>query len=142
MIRRLILFAGLAAAAAVGCGRTASTPQPAAMANQSATKPAGEEGHAHAAGAHGGTIVPVGRDSYHVEAVFGKDGTVRLYTLGQDEARVQEVESQELAAFATPAGGSESQEVTFRPDPQSGDGPGKTSRFAATLPEGLRGKAV
>jgi YHS domain-containing protein len=87
-------------------------------------------------------MVSLGRDSYHAEAVFEKGGTVRLYMLGKDEARVQEVESQELIAYLTPEGASESDKMTFRPEPQPGDSKGKTSLFTATLPKDLVGKRV
>jgi hypothetical protein len=153
MLRKYTLTGGLAAAAIVtvtlaGCNN-ASAPAPGPSAEQPAT-PAGpksvaknpDEDHGHKPGAHGGIIVALGRDSYHAEAVFEKGGTVRLYTLGKDEARIQEVDAQELTAFVTPAGSTEAEPVKFVPQPQPGDGPGKTSLFVATLPPALRGKVV
>jgi hypothetical protein len=100
------------------------------------------DAHGHKPGAHGGTIVEVGRDNYHAEAIFEKAGVVRLYMLGKDEARVLEVESQELTAFAKPDGGTESATFTFKAQPQPGDAAGKTSQFAGTLPSELHGKRV
>ena len=63
-------------------------------------KPAepGDQAHAHKPGAHGGLIVPIGADSYHAEVVFEKEGVLRFFTLGKDEARVLEVEAQPLTA--------------------------------------------
>ena len=49
------------------------------------------EEHPHKPGLHGGIIVPIGRDSYHAEAVFETGGTLRLYTLGQDEGLAQRI---------------------------------------------------
>jgi len=98
--------------------------------------------HAHASGAHGGLIVPLGRDSYHVEPVFEKDGVVRLYVLGPDETRVQEIERQSLTAFGKAAGTSEALAFRFDPEPQEGDADGKTSRFKAALPAPLVGLPV
>lgn len=138
MLRRF-LFGGLGLAAVIVAGCNATTGEPPAVV---APAPAREEGHGHQAGAHGGAIIPLGRDSYHVEAVFEAGGVVRLYTLGRDEARVQEVEAGELAAFATPDGAAEATPLTFRPDPQPGDAAGKTSRFTAVLPKELAGKTV
>lgn len=43
-------------------------------------------GHEHKPGAHGGIIVSLGKDSYHAEAVFEKDGAIRLY-LRKDEIK-------------------------------------------------------
>lgn len=121
-------------------GCTTNPDEPPAAATPAT--PAREEGHGHEAGAHGGIIIPLGRDSYHVEAVFEAGGLVRLYTLGKDEARVQEVEAGELAAFATPDGAAEATPFAFKPDPQPGDTAGKTSRFTAALPKELIGKTV
>ena len=149
MARRLLLFGGFASAAALtvvlaGCssdpGSPAAVPPPIGHEGHSAAR--GDEEHTHKPGAHGGIIVALGRDSYHLEAVFEKGGVVKLYTLGKDEARVQEVDSQELIGFATPAGSAEAEQVKFVPEPQPGDSPGKTSRFAATLPPSLGGKPV
>ncbi len=44
-------------------------------------------------------MVSLGRDSYHVEAVVDSEGAIRLYTLGKDESRVIDVESQTLKGF-------------------------------------------
>jgi hypothetical protein len=103
----------------------------------------GREGeHEHEPGAHGGTIVPIGRDNYHAEAVFEDNGRVRLYTLGRDETKVQDVESQELVAYARPAGGGDSARFVLEPEPQAGDAPDRTSQFVGQLPDSLRGTAV
>ncbi len=105
---------------------------------QGATKGTEEE-HAHKPGSHGGNIVEIGRDNFHAEAVFEKGG-IRLYILGKDEARVQEVESQILTAYAKGTGATEAVEFIMSPSPQSGDTEGKTSQFLGKLPEGLLGK--
>jgi YHS domain-containing protein len=147
MARRLIpgVGFGLVAAAglvALGCGSSGPPPTAGASAEKAATAGPGDEAHGHKPGAHGGILVSLGRDSYHAEAVFEKDGTVRLYMLGKDEARVQEVEGQELAAYVTPEGTAEADKMTLRPEPQPGDAKGKTSRFAGALPKDLVGKRV
>lgn len=151
MLRKWNLIGGLAAAAVVTV-TLAGCNDPDALAPAAAVPPAAgdpkpgagnpDADHAHKPGAHGGIIVALGRDSYHAEAVFEKGGTVRLYMLGKDEARVQEVDARELAAFVAPAGSAEAEPVTFAPQPQPGDGPGKTSLFVANLPPDLRGKVV
>lgn len=101
-----------------------------------------EEEHGHIPGAHGGIIVPIGRDSYHAEAVFEQGGVLRLFMLGSDESRVQEVETQSLTAYVKPVDGGDSVSVTMEAKPQEGDSEGKTSQFVGQLPEGLTGKAV
>jgi YHS domain-containing protein len=98
--------------------------------------------HAHKSGGHGGNIVAIGRDNYHAEAVFEKGGTLKLYTLGQDEAKVQEVESQVLTAYAKLEGGTESASFILRPVPQPGDGEGKTSLFVGKVPPDLVGQSL
>ena len=151
MLRRMLLASGvgcLAAAGlvAIGCGgptppvaQTTGTPATAKSAGGAATA---DEAHGHKPGAHGGTLISLGRDSYHAEAVFEKGGTVRLYVLGKDEARLQEVDAAELTAYVTPDGATEADTMTLRPEPQPGDAKGKTTRFVATLPKDLIGKAV
>jgi YHS domain-containing protein len=125
--------------AIVGCDSSPPSPSSAASTPPVVVK---DDAHSHKPGAHGGILVSLGRDSYHAEAVFEKNGTVRLYMLGKDEARVQEVEAQTLTAYLTPEGSTESDRMTFKPEPQSGDSPGKTSLFTATLPKDLLGKKV
>ena len=152
MLRKLVLLAGAGAVAAaglaaVGCGSPAptaptATAQPAGKAPAAGTPAPSDEAHGHKPGAHGGTLISLGRDSYHAEAVFERGGTVRLYLLGKDEARIQEVEVQDLAAYVTPEGSTEAYKMTLRPEPQPGDAKGKTSQFVATLPKDLVGKKV
>ncbi len=114
--------------------------------NVSATlQPAAKDGdseHGHIPGAHGGVMVSLGRDSYHVEAVVDSLGAVRLYTLGKDESRVIEVESQTLKGFAKAAGDADSKAISFEPTPQDGDAQGKTSLFTGQLPTELVGQKL
>ncbi len=100
------------------------------------------EGHGHQPGAHGGLLISIGSDNYHAEAVFEKGGTLKLFLLGKDESRIQEVEEQKLTAFARPAAEAEAVEFSLTPKPQAGDSPGKTSTFEGRLPEGMAGKAL
>lgn len=98
--------------------------------------------HEHVAGTHGGSIVPLGRDSYHVEPVFEEAGVLRLYLLGADETRIQETQRQSLTAYVKAAGGREAVAIRIDPEPQEGDAQGMTSRFKGTIPETLRGRPV
>ena len=98
--------------------------------------------HEHGVGAHGGLIVALGRDSYHVEPVFEAGGILRIYLLGSDETRVQETQRQTLTAYAKPVGGREAVALPIVSEPQEGDAEGQTSRFKGTLPEALRAGPV
>lgn len=120
---------------------TASQPTMAASFGSAASANKDDE-HAHQAGAHGGTVVSLGRDSYHVEAIVTDKGELRLYTLGSDETRVMDVERQKLVAYVKLAGGSDSASVELTPQPQPGDAKDKASLFAAQLPDTVIGKAV
>lgn len=111
-----------------------SAPSAATVANKT------DEEHGHKAGAHGGIIVSLGRDSYHVEAVFEKGGLLRLHMLGNDETKVQEIDAQDLTGYVKAADSNESVAVTFKPQPQPGDAAGKTSMFVGQLPADLTGK--
>ncbi len=97
------------------------------------------EEHGHKAGAHGGIMISLGRDSYHAEAVFEKGGVLRLYTLGKEESRVIDVEKQTLKGFVKAEGDAEAQQFTLEATPQDGDAEGRTSQFLGTLPKGLWG---
>src|SRR5688572_24344079 len=113
MHRVLVAVVGFALLISSGCRDDAPPPAPVSA----AAKPSADD-HAHKPGQFGGTIVPIGSDSYHAEAVFEKGGTVRLYTLGKDEAKVLEVEAQTLSAFAKPEGGAEAEPFELAPKPQ------------------------
>ncbi len=135
MIRTLlpVLLAG-AAALIVGCSGQAPQPAPQADAPK-------HDDHAHQS-QHGGIVVPIGRDSYHAEAVFEKGGTLRLYLLGADESKVQEIEARPLDAYAKAAGDAEAEKFVLNPEPQPGDAPGRTSLFVGQLPKQLAGKSI
>jgi YHS domain-containing protein len=149
MIRRtraLFLAAavgGSAGLALVGCDQTKPPPSPPAQTTPP-PKAAGsaDHGHAHGPSAHGGLIVEIGQDAYHAEALFEKGGVLRLYMLGKDETKVQEVPTQTLTAYAKAEGAAEAEQFTLEPKPQPGDKEGMTSLFVGTLPKGAAGKAV
>jgi hypothetical protein len=150
MFRKYAWFAIPFALASVvlytGCNASNSNPPQAAGPDKGKDSKAAEvkkdDEHAHKPGAHGGIIVEIGRDNYHAEAVFEKGGTLRLNTLGKDEARVQEVEAQTVAAYVKPEGGTEASSILLKPAPQPGDKPGMTSQFVGQLPAEMVGKAV
>lgn len=142
MSRRGLVAAGVAAALALaGCSEDRQAEAPADTRRTAVVAPPSEE-HAHKPGAHGGLRVPIGLDNYHAEAVVGKDGVLRIWTLGKDESRIQEVSRQRLTAFIRPEGDSEAVEVVLEPAPQSGDAADKTSQFQGQLPAELRGKSL
>jgi hypothetical protein len=154
MIRKLVGFSALhflavaSTVVIVGCsdsGKDApsSVKSDTALPTQPADrKTALDAEHAHKPGEHGGIIVEIGRDNYHAEAVFEKGGVLRLYTLGKDEAKIQEVESQTLTGYVKLEGGTEANSFLFQPVPQPGDAEGKTSQFVANLPRDLIGKSL
>jgi YHS domain-containing protein len=106
-----------------------------------ATSP-GDAEHGHKPSSHGGIIIPIGSDSYHAEAVFEKGGILRLYTLGQNEAHVLEVDAQPLTGYVKIEGGTESESFILTPKPQPGDQAGRTSLFVGQLPKEMSGKKV
>lgn len=106
------------------------------------TAPGKDVDHEHKPTAHGGTLISIGSDSYHAEAVFEKGGILRLYTLGNDEAKVLEVENQTLTGFAKAKGSSESESFVLTAKPQTGDKEGMSSMFLGQLPKEVVGKPV
>lgn len=109
--------------------------------NQSMSSESDSE-HGHVPGVHDGIMVSLGRDSYHVEAVVESEGVIRLYTLGQDETRVIDVENQTMKGFVKAEGETDSKAITFEPSPQEGDKTGKTSLFVGQLPKELVGRKL
>jgi YHS domain-containing protein len=101
-----------------------------------------DDEHGHKPSAHGGILVPIGRDNYHAEAVFEKGGILRLYMLGQDESKVLEIAAQPLSGFVKAEGDTESVSFLLRPEPQPGDTKGLTSLFMGHLPKELIGKKL
>jgi hypothetical protein len=150
LLSAVLALAAVSAAILVGCSESkkdapASVNSDTMQSTQNTVKKADAESegeHAHKPGGHGGIIVEIGRDNYHAEAVFEKGGVLRLYTLGQDEAKIQEVESQTLTGYVKPEGGTEATSFVLRPVPQAGDAEGKTSQFVANLPKELAGKSL
>jgi hypothetical protein len=98
--------------------------------------------HAHAPAQRGGIVVPVGSDHYHAEAVFTEQGELVLYSLGQDEAELIEIEAQDIEAFLRPPSEVASTSLLLRPKPQAGDSEGQASRFSAELPPSLRNQPL
>lgn len=98
--------------------------------------------HPHAAGSHGGVIVPLGRDHYHAEIVFTTDGGIRIFLRGQDETKIVDVPVQDVQMYLRGPTSRTSQAVVLKPDPQPGDPPGRTSTFVAALPADLREQTV
>ena len=90
--------------------------------------------HRHTEGRHGGTVVAVGAEHYHVEALVAEGGALRLFTLGQDESRVVTVPKQRVTAYVRTAEVVEAVAIPLEPTPQPGDPPGETSAFAGELP--------
>jgi hypothetical protein len=143
VVAGLVVIAGCAPSAdlkSTDSKPTASTPSMGAT--SAATDTSQTEAHAHKPGAHGGTIVSIGLDSYHAEAVVEKGGNLKLLMLGQDESRLLEVEKQSLKAYVKVDGASEAVAVELLPVPQDGDAEGKTSQFIASLPEELRAREL
>lgn len=102
--------------------------------------PTGE--HEHHQGAHGGIMVSLGQDSYHVEAVLGSDRKVRLYMLGRDETRVIDVPAGTLKGFVQLEGDAQADTIEFQPEPQAGDSEGRTSCFIGSLPDRMLGREL
>ena len=132
-----------------GCGHRVDAPSaspaqiPAVEASNDSTSAVNPtQAHSHIGGAHGGLIIPIGSDSYHAEAVIEKSGTFRLFTLGQDEARVQEVDAQTITAYVKAFGELDATPVELVATPQADDTSGKTSQFVGQLPPTAIGKAL
>lgn len=142
-----IVAVGATLSLIAGCGQThvgqsppAPVVPPPAASNPSVASSEGE--HGHKPGAHGGTIVSIGLDSYHAEAIVEQGGRLRLLMLGKDESRIQEVDEQTLTAYVKAVGDAETFPMELTAFPQEGDAPGKTSQFAGHLPDGVAAREI
>ncbi len=95
-----------------------------------------EEVHIHEPGVHGGIIVAVGQDHYHAEILFA-DGQMRMYMLDQDQAKVVEIETQEIEAYIRPFGDSQAYPIKLNAEFQTGDTAGNSSLFVGNMPKDL-----
>lgn len=130
------------AAVATRSNAESNRPANATGASTNATSAAGassEAEHDHRPGAHGGVLVSLGRDSYHVEAVLDTQGQLRLYTLGNDETKVIDVPAQTMQGYIKAEGSLAADPIAFAAEPQPGDAGGRASCFVASLPENLQG---
>jgi YHS domain-containing protein len=125
------------AAAVAGCSQGSAANRGAASGSSSAP-----EAHAHLPGEHGGLIVPIGQDQYHVEPVFQADGSLRLYMLAANESQVLEVERQTITAYISNENDARGVPVQFKPAPSPDDAADKTSAFAARLPDDFQRAAI
>src|SRR4051794_30194041 len=128
MIRKYVFLPSLMMLAlTIGIAGCKDNPTPTPSAKEAKQSGKKDEDHGHKPGSHNGSIVAIGQDSYHAEAVFEKDGVIRLYTLGKDEAKLLEVDAEPLQAFVKADGDTEAEAIVLRPEPQAGDPMGKTS---------------
>lgn len=97
--------------------------------------------HGHDPGEHGGIIVSVGPEHFHVEAIFVA-GELRLFTLGEDQTQIVDVAVQPLTAYIRSPQSVQSVQMSLKPTPREGDPPGRTSAFAGPLPPELVGAEV
>jgi hypothetical protein len=98
--------------------------------------------HRHDPGEHGGLIVAVGQDHYHVEALLAEGGMFKLFTLGQDQSRVLSVPLQTITAYVRSPEMVEAVPVALAATPQVGDPTGQTSAFEGQLPLELIGSRL
>jgi hypothetical protein len=97
--------------------------------------------HGHDPGQHGGIIVSVGPEHFHVEALFVA-GELRLFTLGKDQSQIVDVPAQELTAYIRSPQLVESVPIALKPAARDGDPSGRTSAFAGPMPTELIGSEV
>lgn len=158
LIFSVCLGFGAALVTSIGCQPSADSvaksdtksPEVTTANEDSSSKTSGGDSsnsHEHESGSHGGQILSLGRDSYHVEVVETQGATsaeriVRLYLLGADESRIEEIEAVALQAFLKVDGDSESVTEKVDAEPQSGDSPGKTSVLVMKIPKKFTDKSV
>lgn len=98
--------------------------------------------HHHDPGSHGGIIVAVGDDHYHIEVIFTDGGVIKFFTLGQDQSKVISVPKQKITAYVRSPQKREATPVILEPTPQREDPTDETSVFEGQLPLELVGSRL
>lgn len=83
-------------------------------------------------GPHGGELVELGKEAFHIEMMHGS-GAVALYVLDGSATEPVAIEAEKLTVSLKHDGEVKSFELPA--DPQSGDESGKSSRFTSTSAE-------
>ncbi|HMO37225.1 MAG TPA: hypothetical protein PKA06_14400 [Gemmatales bacterium] len=111
----------------VGCNPPAATNTKPALVSSAAVQKKSDHDHDHGVGPHQGTIFDFGK--YHAEfTVDHKTKTVHVYILGDDMDTPVPVSAEKLElSIKNPAF-----TVELKPQPDTGDKDGKSSRFTAT----------
>lgn len=123
---------------AIGCGPGTQTADNDSSSNSSATagehvhadgtthKDHSQEGHAHGAGPHDGTIADWGGGKFHVEFTVDHDKQeATAYVLGGDEKTPTPIDAKEITLTIK----EPSLSIALKASPQDGDPEGKASRF-------------
>lgn len=129
-----------------GCGKPDSSPTAGGSSESSADEEhdhaAGEshdghqheegEGHDHAAaGPHGGSLVELGNEEYHAELVHDEaGGAIIVYLLDGAAKNAVAIDAAELLVNVKHDGKGEQFKLASSPD--TGDAPGKSSRFVSS----------
>lgn len=88
-----------------------------------------DEGHAHGAGPHDGTIADWGGGKYHVEFTVDHDKKeATVYVFGSDEKTPEPITAESLLLTIK----EPQMQVDLLPVPQDGESDGKSSRFVGT----------
>jgi hypothetical protein len=87
-----------------------------------------DEPHDHEHGPHSGHLVELGEEEYHAEVVFDpKDAKITIYLLDSSAKKPAATDAKEVKLELTIAGQAKS--FAAKPAAESGDPPGKSSRF-------------
>ena len=107
-----------------GCGQTPD-PAPATP----AMPDAGDDGHSHGAGPHGGTLTDWGGGAYHVELTVDHDKKeATVYIVGSDEKSPQPIKADKIQLTIN----DPMTELELVAKPLEGEAEGTSSRFVGT----------
>jgi hypothetical protein len=111
-----------------GCGQTPD-PAPAPAPATSARPDAGDHGHSHGAGPHGGTLADWGGGAYHVEFTVDHDKQeATVYIVGSDAKSPQPIKADKIQLTIN----DPMTELELVAKPLEGEAEGTSSRFVGT----------
>ncbi|MDX1925289.1 MAG: hypothetical protein SFV81_02150 [Pirellulaceae bacterium] len=137
MNKQLLRLTFLGVVALVGCNRvdTAATPSmaPTVPLSMDVPPPATVDIHSHPSeGPHHGTLIELGKEEFHAELVHD-DKSVSIYILDDAAKTAVPIEANELVINLLHDGKPEQFKLIAKPD--TGDPPGRSSRFVSEDPE-------
>ncbi len=133
-MKKTLLLASLVCACVLGCARSSDETAPPAASDSHGTDSHGDSAHDHSRhahpshGPHGGELIELGQEDYHVELVHG-DAGLSLHVLDGEAKTAVPIDAQSLTISLKKDGAVKSFDLAS--ERLESDAEGKSSHFAS-----------